>query len=199
MMKIMRTPFNHHAFSTLIFSILAIALLFSGCEGDQGPAGPPGPEILPVSFEFEASLNEDNNFEFLQAIPAEIEVFDSDVVLVFVLEDFIEEDDLEVWRQLPITEFNERGTLILNFDFTLVDVRLFFDANYQLGAVDELNNVIFRGVHVPSDFIANAQVAGEVAGAATIPELEKILDTKIKSIKKATSGIALSNVNRGFD
>ena len=173
--------------------ILAIALLLLGCEGEQGP---PGPEILPVSFEFEASLNEENNFEFLQDIPEEIEVFDSDVVLVFVLEDFIEEDDLEVWRQLPITEFNERGTLMLNFDFTLVDIRLFFDANYQLGAVDELNNVIFRGVHVPSDFIANAQVAGEVAGAATIPELEKILGAEIKSIRKSVSGVPMSQIKR---
>ncbi len=179
----------------IIFSLL-IALLLIGCEGDQGPAGPPGPEILPVSFEFEASLNEENNFEFLQGIPEEIEVFDSDVVLVFVLEDFIEEDDLEVWRQLPITEFNERGTLIINFDFTLVDIRLFFDANYQLGAVDELNNVIFRGVHVPSDFIANAQVAGEVAGAATIPELEKILGAEIKSIRKSVSGVPMSQIKR---
>lgn len=181
--------FDSHSHTRFYLSLISIFLLifYSGCEGEQGPAGPEGPEgppgaeILPVSFEFTADLTVQNDFEFLQDIPAEIEVFDSDVILMFVLEDVLE-DDTEVWRQLPITEFNERGTRLLTFDFTFADVRLFLDANYELGSADEFTDVLFRGVHVPADFVADIQASAEIENARTVEELELILETDIKTI-----------------
>ena len=189
-----KISFHSPTHRKLYVSLISIFLIifYIGCEGDRGPAGPEGPEgppgaeILPVSFEFTASLTNQNDFEFLQEIPAEIEVFNSDVILVFVLEDVLE-DDTEVWRQLPITEFNERGTRLLTFDFTFADVRLFLDANYELGLADEFTDVLFRGVHVPADFVADFQASAEIENAQTIEELELILETSIETVIRSDS------------
>lgn len=180
---------THTKFYVSLISIFLL-IFYSGCDGDRGPSGPEGPEgppgaeILPVSFEFTANLTSQNGFEFLQDIPSEIEVFNSDVILVFVLEDVLE-DDTEVWRQLPITEFNERGTRLLTFDFTFADVRLFLDANYELGSADEFTDVLFRGVHVPADFVADIQASAEIENARTVEELELILETDIETIMRS--------------
>ena len=89
------------AFLLLFFAMVSCGE--RGPTGPEGPPGPPGPEILPVAFEFNATINQQNGFEFFQEIPSQIDVFEQDVMLVFVLEDYIPEDDLEVWRKLPIT------------------------------------------------------------------------------------------------
>jgi len=185
--------FKPTRFKSSIYTLFSIIMLvfFTGCAGDRGPAGPEGPEgppgaeILPVSFEFTASLTTENDFEFFQDIPSEIEVFESDVILVFVLEDVIPDDDTEVWRQLPLTEFNERGTRLFNFDFTFADVRLFLDANYELDSTDEFVDVLFRGVHVPADFVADFQTASQLKNAKTVDHLELILDAKIEIVRRA--------------
>lgn len=155
-------------------------LLLNGCEagmvGPQGPEGPPGPEILPTSFEFEANLTRANDFEYFRDIPAQIEVLNSDVVLVYVLEDV--DGDLEVWRKLPITEFNNRGTLLLDFDFTMVDVRIFLDANYTLGLADEFRGLLMRAVHIPANYLSLNKMQS-AKSAETIKELEVILGREV--------------------
>jgi hypothetical protein len=170
-------------------AILFIFFSISACSergptGPEGPEGPPGPEVLPISFDFEASVNQSNGFEFYQGIPEEIDVFDSDVVLVFVLEEYIEEDDLEVWRKLPVTEFNNSGTLLFDYDFTLVDIRLFLDANYELGSNDGYDGVLIRGVHVPANFMAKTPASRSVQDVETFDELELFLGEEIKSFGK---------------
>lgn len=171
----------------LLFPLFFLFLIsFIGCEGPMGPEGPPGPEELPTSFEFEVDLLEENDFEFCQDIPARIEVFDSDVLLAYVLEGFIEEDGLEIWRQLPITEFNDRGTRLFDFDYTLVDVCIFLDANYSLDSSDEFENVLIRAVHVPSVFLSPAQ-ASAIKNAGSFRELESLLEVEIQIIKQRNS------------
>jgi len=152
-----------------------------GPEGPQGPQGPPGPEILPTSFEFNATLLPENEFEFFSDIPTDIEVLDSDVIIAFVLEDFIEQDDLEVWRQLPITEFNSRGTLLFDFDFTLVDVRIFLDANYNLSVSDGFEGVLIRAVHIPANFAAKMKTES-LRNIQSPDELEQFLGVDIRKL-----------------
>lgn len=151
-----------------------------GPVGPEGPPGPPGPEILPTSFEFNATLLPSNNFEFYSDIPNSIEVLDSDVVLAFVLDD-VTNDDLEVWRQLPITEFNSKGTVLFNFDFTLVDVRLFLDADYFLTASDGYEGVLIRAVHIPSNFAAKMK-SDTFSGIQSPDELEEFLGVEIRKL-----------------
>jgi len=164
-------------------------LMLSGCaergpvgpEGPRGPEGPPGPEVIPTSFEFEADLLQSNGFEYFQDIPSQIEVFESDVILAYVFEDYIEEQDLEVWRQLPLTEFNNDGTVLLDFDFTFVDLRIFMDANYNLGSSDEYEGLLIRAVHVPAGFLNN-QKTMQLNDAKTFSELETMLGVEIESV-----------------
>jgi len=173
-----------------LFAAISIFLLLQGCgergpmgpEGPRGPQGPQGPEILPTSFEFEVDLLRSNNFEYIQGIPSQIEVLNSDVMLVYVFEDYIPEDDLEVWRKMPITEFNNRGTLLLDFDFTFIDVRIFLDANYTLGSADELEGMLVRAVHIPADFL-NSGKAQKVVSAETFGEMQSIIGEEIPNLK----------------
>lgn len=165
----------------LFMTVVLISCGERGPVGPEGPPGPAGPEILPTSFEFNASLNPNNNFEFFSDIPEDIEVIDSDVVIAFVLEDYIEEDDLEVWRQLPITEFNSRGTVLFDFDFTLIDVRVFLDANYFLTTSDSYQDVLIRAVHIPADFAAKANT-NALKDVQSPDELEKYLGVEIQKL-----------------
>lgn len=170
-----------------LLSTIAFFLLLTGCGeqgpvGPQGPEGPAGPSILPTSFEFEVDLNQSNDFSFVQGIPSGIEVLSQDVMLAYVFEDYIEEDDLEVWRKLPLTEFNTSGTLLYDYDFTIVDLRIFLDANYALGAADEFESLLIRAVHVPADFLNNGNVKTQALEASTFGELEQILGSDIKKL-----------------
>lgn len=167
----------------LLFAGIVLFLLSScGKQGPVGPEGPPGPEILPTSFEFAVDLTQNNGFEFFREIPGQIEVLNSDVMIAYVLEDYIEEDDLDVWRQLPVTDFNNRGTRLLDFDYTLVDLRFFLDANYLLGTADELRDILVRAVHIPADFMNNAK-AKDLQNAKSVKEIEQILGTEVLDLK----------------
>jgi len=171
-----------------LLSAIAFFLLLTGC-GEQGPVGPQGlegpagPTILPTSFEFEVDLNQSNNFEFINGIPADIEVLTSDVMLAYVFEDYIEEDDLEVWRKLPLTEFNSNGTLLYDYDFTAIDIRIFLDANYTLGPSDQFENLLIRAVHVPSDFLNTGSIKTQAMEAQTYGELKKVLGSNIRRLE----------------
>ena len=155
-------------------------LLLNGCEagmvGPQGPEGPPGPDILPTSFEFEANLTHANGFEYFRDIPGQIDMLNSDVILVYILEDV--DNGLEVWRKLPLTEFNSRGTLLFDFDFTLADVRVFLDANYSLGLADEFRGLLMRAVHIPANYL-NMNKMQSAKSAETFEELEVILGVEV--------------------
>lgn len=165
----------------LFMTVVLISCGERGPVGPEGPPGPPGPEILPTSFEFNATLSPGNDFEYINSIPNEIDVFDSDVVIAFVLEDYIEDDDLEVWRQLPITEFNSKGTVLFDFDYTLIDVRVFLDANYSLTASDGYQDVLIRAVHIPANF-ASKMSTDALKSVQTPDELQQFLGIEIQKL-----------------
>ncbi len=165
----------------LFMTVVLISCNGRGPTGPEGPPGPPGPEILPTSFEFNATLSPGNDFEYINEIPNDIDVFDSDVVIAFVLEDYIEEDDLEVWRQLPITEFNSRGTVLFDFDFSPVDVRVFLDANYILTASDGYQDVLIRAVHIPANF-ASKMSTDALKNVQTPDGLQQFLGVEIQKL-----------------
>ena len=77
-----------------IVFLLAIVstFVFTACEGDPGPPGPqgePGINILGKVFEATVDFTAGNDFRQLVTIPSSIEVFESDVILVYWLEDVV--------------------------------------------------------------------------------------------------------------
>ncbi|MEX0929381.1 MAG: hypothetical protein WDZ53_08250 [Balneolales bacterium] len=174
---------NEFSDKSLLISLILISLAAcTGERGPAGPAGPSGPEVLPISFEFEVDLLEEDGFEFCSDIPGQIEVYESDVMLAYVLEDFIEDEDLGVWRQLPVTEFNDRGTLLFDFDFTAVDVCIFLDANYPLEPDDEFEQVLIRAVHVPAVLVSQ-NMSASIKDSHYLWELESLLEMDIQGVK----------------
>src|SRR5690625_7335529 len=111
--------------------ILLSLLLLNSC-GRRGPVGPQGPpgidgaELLPASSEFNVDLLQENGFEDFGDIPNAIDVIREDVLLAFALEDETQEGE-EERRQLPLRECRQRGTVAINFAFTLWDNRMFLE------------------------------------------------------------------------
>jgi hypothetical protein len=143
----------------LLILLLAVPF-FNACEGDPGPPGPEGPpgiNILGQVFEVNVSFTPNNDFEQLITYPSGIEVFESDVVLVYWLEDVVSDGQggtLDVWTQLPQTIYLENGSFQYTFNHTFLDVLLFLQGDINLGSLGNgfTRDQIFRIAIVPSEF-----------------------------------------------
>lgn len=150
--------------------VLMTLILFS-CEG---PAGPPGFDgidgrdgdnginILGQVYEIEGDFNAENGYSLLSEFPQTIEVFESDVVLVFLLWDQTEDgngDPVDIWRLLPQTRILDQGLLQYNYDHTFLDVNIFLESDFDLGtlAAGDTDNQVFRIAIMPADFAASAR------------------------------------------
>jgi hypothetical protein len=146
-----------------LFLLLAMTttLIFTSCEGPSGPPGPPGDTILGQVFEANVNFNEGNSYSRLVTFPSNIVVYESDVVLVYLLEG-VTNGDIDIWSQLPQTYFLDQGTLLYTFDHTFLDVNLFLDANFDLSTLgsDFTNDLIFRIAILPAEY-ANTNLTME--------------------------------------
>jgi hypothetical protein len=149
----------------ILLFVSITAFVFNGCEGDPGPPGPQGPagvNILGQVFEVTVNFNPANGFSQLIQFPGNVEVFESDAVLVYLLEDVIPGNggSIDVWSQLPQTFFVSQGTLLYTFDHTFLDVRIFLDGNFDLSTLGPAftDNQTFRIAVVPAEF-ANAEMS----------------------------------------
>lgn len=132
-------------------------LVLTSCEGDKGEDGV---NILGSIFETTVDFTPNNEYSNFVTIPSEIEVFESDIVLVYLLEDVFADDQgnpVDVWSQLPQTFFpfsQNQGTLVYNFDHTFIDVRLFLGADFPLDLLDNgfTNDQTFRIAVLPAEF-----------------------------------------------
>ena len=143
----------------LVLFALSTAVFLTACEGDPGPPGPPGDpgiNILGQVFEVTVDFTPGNGFSQLIQFPSNVEVFESDAVLVYLLEDVIPDPSgsIDVWSQLPQTFFVGNNTLVYSFDHTFLDVRLFLDGNFDLSTLGSnfTNDQTFRIAVVPSEF-----------------------------------------------
>jgi len=166
--------------------ISIIVLLFVGiltsCEGDIGPQGPPGFDgldgadgLIGSIFEVEADFNPDG-YEFFVDIPNSIEVFDTDVVIAFILSGV--DNGVDIWEPLPQTLFFGNDILLYGYDYTFFDVRFFLDGTIDLNSLDPLytDNVIFRVAVIPADFAGSINTLNleEVMDAMNVNTVERI-------------------------
>lgn len=149
-----------------LLSILALAVIMASCEGPVGPPGPPGFDgldgldginILGKVLEIEGTFNADNEYALFYEFPQTVEVFESDIVLVYILWDQAEDSNgefVDIWRLLPQTRLLNQGILQYNFDHTFFDVSIFLEGDFDfstLGPADT-DNQIFRVAIMPAEF-----------------------------------------------
>ena len=143
-----------------IFLLFAISgsLIFSSCQGDPGPPGAPGINILGQVFEVTVNFTAGNEFSQLVTIPSNVEVFESDVILVYWLEDVVPDGTggtIDVWSQLPQTIYLDGGgSFQYTFNHTFIDVLLFLQGDVDLTTLGNGFTIdqVFRIAIVPSEF-----------------------------------------------
>ena len=162
----------------LLFSIV----LFMSCEGPQGPPGFDGFDgadgadgLIGSIFEVEADFTPDG-YEYSVDIPASIEVFDTDIVMAYVLTEVL--DGVDIWEPLPQTLFFGNEILLYGYDYTFSDVRFFLDGTINLNSLGALytDNILFRVAVIPADFAASIDVSNinEVMDAIQLKSVKRI-------------------------
>lgn len=159
----------------LLFSIV----LFMSCEGPQGPPGFDGFDgadgLIGSIFEVEADFTPDG-YEYSVDIPASIEVFDTDIVMAYVLTEVL--DGVDIWEPLPRTRFFGNEILLYGYDYTFSDVRFFLDGTIDLNSLGALytDNILFRVAVIPADFAASIDVSNinEVMDAIQLKSVKRI-------------------------
>jgi len=73
-----------HLTTLLVFVILSV--FTAACDGPEGPPGLDGNTLLGQTMEFQASFGANNNYSHLFVFPNQVRVFESDAVLVYLLE-----------------------------------------------------------------------------------------------------------------
>ena len=143
-----------------ILLLIAIALIIGACEGPVGPPGQDGDYLIGSVFEFQEDFTPGNNYSILKTFPNNVEVYESDVVLVYIL--WETDNGLDVWRLMPQTVFirnqeeNIFGEIIYNYDYTYENVRVFleFTINEEDLLPSETDGQWFRVAVVPADIVA---------------------------------------------
>lgn len=147
---------------TLILSIF----LFVACSGDTGPPGPQGPagaNILGKVYDVTVNFTPQNDYSALLNFPQNVEVFETDVVLVYLLENVISDSTgpIDVWSLLPRTFYLQDGSQVsYNYTHTFFDVELFMDGNANfttLGNEFTLDQT-FRIAILPAEFAQNQNI-----------------------------------------
>jgi hypothetical protein len=148
----------------LLFGLI-ISLLFISCEGPAGPPGPPGFDgadgvnILGQVYDIVWDFNAGNNYSVLSEFAVDapsVEVFETDVVLVYILTGQISDPSgpIDIWELLPQTRlFLNQGILIYNYNYTFQDVEIFLESDFDLGTLSPefTDNQVFRIAILPAD------------------------------------------------
>lgn len=164
--------------------ILVLSGLTSCISDNVGPTGPMGPEgpqgekgDSGFVFEYEDINFTGPEYEVFLPFPDDFESLSSDVALVYLLWDVVEIDgvDTEVWRQIPQSILTDDGILQYNFDFTMVDVRLFIEGDFDLSILgaSDTDDWVARLVIVPGDFWSSSRLA---SGEIQYNELKEMLN-----------------------
>ena len=181
----------------MIFGIVVVAALTLACEGPQGPPGlngfdgldgldgQDGINILGKVIEVEGTFEAANDYSIFLEFPQDIEVFESDLVLVYLLFEQTDDPDggdpIDVWRLLPQTRILDQGLLQYNYDHTFLDVSIFLESDFDLSTLPagDTDNQIFRIAIVPAEFGTDSNI-----DTANLNSVMSALQTDINSIEK---------------
>ena len=178
---------------SLVFGTFLTLFLFS-CTGPVGPVGPPGFDgndgqdgvnILGSVIDIEGTFSVDNNFTIAYEFPNTIEVFETDVVLVYLLWGQTEDGNgefVDIWRLMPQTRILDQGLLQYNFDHTFFDVTMFLESDFDLGTLPagDTDNQVFRIAILPADSISGKSSLDR----SNITEVMSYLGVSEKDVQK---------------
>jgi len=137
---------------------------FDGLDGRDGLDGLDGVNILGQVVEIEGTFSLANDYSIFFEFPQDVEVFESDLVLVYLLFEQVDDtqggDPIDVWRLLPQTRIIDQGLLQYNYDHTFLDVNIFLESDFDLSTLPagDTDNQIFRIAVVPADFGTSADI-----------------------------------------
>ena len=141
------------------FIIILLSAVFFSCEGPVGPPGPPGLDgLIGNVFDVVVDFTPGNGYSNIITYPNNLEVFESDVVMVYLLEGQLNDPSgpVDIWTPLPATFFVDGGLqVVYNFNYTFFDVELFLDGNANLNNLGPgfTNNQVFRIAVLPAGFV----------------------------------------------
>ncbi len=144
-----------------LFLAVTATVFLTSCEGPQGPPGEDGINILGQVFEVTTTFNYNPNTglqESLIQIPSDVEVYESDVILVYRLEKVVNDGNggtADAWAPLPQNFFFNNGDIIQYvFNHTFFDVELLIDGNFDLSTLgnDFTSDQVFRIAVVPAEY-----------------------------------------------
>ncbi len=138
-------------------------------------------------FEVEANFTAAGNYRQAYNMPANLEVFDTDVVLVYWLYDVVTVNgqQADLWRALPqvVPVPDVNGFFQYNFDFTIHDVELFLNGTVNLATLDNswTQKQIFRVVVLPAEALAR-KAAVDFKNYDEVVKAYDIDESKIKTV-----------------
>ena len=135
---------------------------FDGLDGFDGRDGQDGINILGTVIDIEGDFVAED-YSIFYEFPQTIEVFESDVVLVYILWDQTEDDNgdpVDIWRLLPQTRLLDQGILQYNYDFTFFDVSIFLESDFDLATLPsgDTDAQIFRIAVLPAELAAGSRL-----------------------------------------
>jgi hypothetical protein len=141
-----------------VIIMLFVSVFVLSCEGPMGPPGEDGTSLLGTVFEMEGDFTPSNNYKLYFDFPLSFEIYDTDVVLVYILWDVVTVNgkQTDVWRLLPQTIVLNAGVIQYNFDYTVNDVKIFLKTTIPVNNLlpAETQDQVFRIAVLPADFVA---------------------------------------------
>ena len=141
-----------------VIIMLFVSVFVLSCEGPMGPPGEDGTSLLGTVFEMEGDFTPSNNYKLYFDFPQTFEIYDTDVVLVYILWDVVTVNgkQTDVWRLLPQTIVLNAGVIQYNFDYTVNDVKIFLETTIPVNSLlpAETQDQVFRIAVLPADFVA---------------------------------------------
>ena len=145
---------------SLFLGIIA-SIIFTACEGPQGPEGIPGLDgvnITGAAFDRDVDFGFDDDYKVRLIFPGNIEPAESDAVMVYHL---VENNGKDIWQPLPRNLFLEDGILSYGFEYRFDlngpdYVELFLDGTVNFSTPineDFTKGQVFRVAILPVDLL----------------------------------------------
>lgn len=154
-----------------------------GLDGLDGLDGADG--LIGTVVDIEGSFSAENEYSIAFDFPSTLEVFETDVVLVYLLWDQTEDtngDAVDIWRLMPQTRILDQGLLQYNFDYTFFDVTMFLEADFDLATLmpGDTDGQVFRIAVLPAESLSGKSSLDR----SNISEVMSFLDVNENDVQK---------------